>query len=131
LASREILVRLGVRNFAYRAFILFIFYLDRTAFGQTTGAFGQQQPQQPQPQQQPAANPMFGGFGTNPSRTQTTGFSTTGEWTRDLVHQSTSNSSSSHQVEHLVKHRQTLRACPAPENLPLVSAPPEPLVQLG
>jgi hypothetical protein len=28
---------------------------------------------------------MFGGFGTNPSTAQTTGFSTTGEWTRDLV----------------------------------------------
>jgi len=93
LARRVDSASLEVRNFAYRAFLVFIFDLDRTAFGQTTGAFGQQQPQQQQqqqqpqpqqqqqqPQQQPAANPMFGGFGTNPSTTQTTGFGTTGGW---------------------------------------------------
>jgi len=90
LARRADSARLGVRNFTYRAFLLFIFDLDWAAFGQTTGAFGQQQPQpqpqpqpqqqpqQQQPQQQPAANPMFGGFGANPSTTQTTGFGTTG-----------------------------------------------------
>lgn len=84
LARQADSARLEVRNFAYRTFLLFIFDLARTAFGQTTGAFGQQQPQpqqqqqQQQPQQQPAANPMFGGFGANPSTTQTTGFGTTG-----------------------------------------------------
>ena len=95
LARRVDSARLEVRNFAYRTFLLFIFDLDRAAFGQTTGAFGQQQQQpqqqQQQPQQQPAANPMFGGFGTNPSTTQTTGFSTTSEWIRDLMYQSTPN----------------------------------------
>ena len=53
---------------AYRAFFC-IFNLGWTTFGQTTGTFGQQQPQQ-----QPAANSMFCGFGTNPNTTRTTGY---------------------------------------------------------
>ena len=127
------LARLEVRNFAYRVFLLFIFDLYWAAFGQTTGAFGQQQPQQQpqQPQQQPAANPMFGGFGTNPSTTQTTGFSTTGRWIRDLVHQLASNSPPIDQGEHSVRHRQTQRACSAPPNPLLVSVRLVHLVQLG
>ena len=43
--------------------------MDWAAFGQTSGAFGQQQ-------QQPAANPIFGGFGT------------TGGCPQDFAHQS-------------------------------------------
>jgi hypothetical protein len=91
LVKRVDSVRQEVRHCVHRVF-LFILNLGYTAFGQTPGAFGQQQQQPQQPQQQPAANPMFGGFGTNPSTTQTTGFGTTGEWTRDLVNQSTQNS---------------------------------------
>ena len=54
------LVRAEVRHLAHRVFLI--------TFNLRWAAFGQQQPQQ-----QPVANPMFGGFGTNPTTAQTTG----------------------------------------------------------
>lgn len=64
LARRVDLVSAEVRHLAHRVFLI--------TFNLRWAAFGQQQPQQ-----QPVANPMFGGFGTNPTTAQTTG-----KWTR-------------------------------------------------
>ena len=119
-----------VRNFAYRVFFSYPFHLNPLAFGQTPGAFGQQQPQQQQPQQQPA-NPMFGGFGTNPGTTQTTGFGTTGGWPQDPTHQSISYLPSFQRAERSVRIPQVRQACLVPPNLPLVLVQLERLVPPG
>lgn len=75
---------------------------------------------------------MFGGFGTNPGTTQTTGFGTTGRWPQDPIHQSISHLPSFQRAEHSVRTpQQPRRACSAPQNLPPVLVRPEHLVRPG
>ena len=74
---------------------------------------------------------MFGGFGTNPGTTQTTGFGTTGGWPQDPTHQSISYSPSFQLAELSVRIPQVRQACSVPQNLPLVLVRPERLVRLG